>query len=268
MKKIIILFFFILLANIVNSQCFTTNTTFLAGEKISYKVAYNWGFIWVDAGKVIFEVDSLEKNGKTFYHFISSGRSLTRYDWIFKVRDSFESFVDVVGIKPFKFVRCTYENAYQVHNKYLFDHSKDKIYTFTENSNKKYQIDTLGLDECTFDVLSAIYYTRNIDFSHYSFGDTIPVSMIIDNEIYNLYIRYINKEVVENIDGKLYNCIKFKAMLVEGTIFNKGEDLIVWVTDDKNKIPIITEAKILVGSVKAYLTEAKGLRYKIEALIE
>jgi hypothetical protein len=268
LKKIKILFFFILFANIVNSQCFTENTTFLAGEIISYKVAYNWGFIWVDAGKVIFEVDSLEKNGKVFYHFNSSGKSLTRYDWIFKVRDRYESFVDPVDFKPFEFVRNTYENAYQVYNKYIFDYSNNKIFSFTENSKKNFQEDTLDLPDCTFDILSAIYYTRNIDFSKYKFGDKIPVSMIIDNEIYNLYIRYITKEIVENIDGKLYNCIKFKAMLIEGTMFSEGEDLIVWVTDDKNKIPIIVEAKILVGSIKAYLTEAKGLRYKMEALIE
>ncbi|MBI9038376.1 MAG: DUF3108 domain-containing protein [Bacteroidales bacterium] len=268
MKKIIILYFFLLFTNIVNSQCFTANTTFLSGEKISYIVAYNWGFIWVDAGKVTFEVDSLEKNGKNVYHFLSSGKSLTRYDWIFKVRDYFESFAETIDLKPLEFFRNTNENGYRVYNKYVFDHSLNKIFSFTENSNKDFLQDTLDLPACTFDVLTAIYYTRNIDFSKYKFGDKIPVSMIIDNEIFNLFIRYINKEVVENIDGKLYNCIKFKAMLVEGTIFSKGEDLTVWVTDDKNKIPIIAEAKILVGSVKAYLTQAKGLKYKIEALIE
>jgi len=268
LKKIIILFVFILFTNIVKSQCFTENTTFLSDEKISYKVAYNWGFIWVDAGKVVFEIDSLEKDGKQLYHFLSFGKSLTRYDWIFKVRDNFESFVNPIEFKPIEFIRNTKENSYRVYNKYLFDHTNNKIFSFTENSNKQYQEDTLNLPPFTFDVLSAIYYTRNIDFSKYKFGDKIPISMIIDNEIFNLYIRYINKEIVENIDGKLYNCIKLKSMLVVGTMFSEGEDLIVWITDDKNKIPIMAEAKILVGSVKAYLTQVEGLRYKIEALLE
>ena len=42
-------------------------------------------------------------------------------------------------------------------------------------------------------------------------------------------------------------------MLVKGTIFKGGEDLLVWVTDDNKRVPVLVEAKILVGSVKAIL---------------
>jgi len=34
----------------------------------------------------------------------------------------------------------------------------------------------------------------------------------------------------------------------------------LWVTDDLNKIPVLIEAKILVGSIKAYLTDLQGVR--------
>ena len=37
--------------------------------------------------------------------------------------------------------------------------------------------------------------------------------------------------------------------------------MFIWVTADENKVPVLVEAKILIGSVKAYLTGAKGLRY-------
>lgn len=33
----------------------------------------------------------------------------------------------------------------------------------------------------------------------------------------------------------------------------------VWVTDDQNRVPIVVEAKILIGSVKAVFVEAEGL---------
>jgi hypothetical protein len=49
-------------------------------------------------------------------------------------------------------------------------------------------------------------------------------------------------------------------MLVEGTIFKGGEDLMVWVTNDENKVPVMVEAKILIGSVKAYLTGYENLK--------
>ena len=88
----------------------------------------------------------------------------------------------------------------------------------------------------------------------------IPISVIIDDNIYPIYIRELGKEVVENQDGTKYRCIKFSAKMVQGTIFKGDEDILVWVTDDENKIPVYIEAKILVGTVKAYVKEMKGLR--------
>jgi len=70
----------------------------------------------------------------------------------------------------------------------------------------------------------------------------------------------LGKVVLKTKDGNKYNCIKFSALLIEGTIFKGGEDLFVWVTDDENRIPVMIEAKIIVGSVKALLSGTEGLR--------
>ena len=92
--------------------------------------------------------------------------------------------------------------------------------------------------------------------------------MIIDGKIYPLYIRYLGKENIRTHDGKQqYKCIKFSVLLVEGTIFKGGEDMNIWVTDDENKIPVLVESKILVGSVKAYLNTTQGLRNPTTAKI-
>jgi hypothetical protein len=110
-------------------------------------------------------------------------------------------------------------------------------------------------------VLTAIYHARNLDFSKYSIDQKIPLSLIIDNEIYDLYLRYQGREEIKVRGGTRYNCIKFSAMLVEGTIFSGGEHLTVWVTDDKNRIPVMVKAKILVGSVKAVLKSTRNLKH-------
>ena len=51
-------------------------------------------------------------------------------------------------------------------------------------------------------------------------------------------------------------------------MFKGGEDLFVWVTDDQNRIPVLVEAKILVGSVKAMLAGSSGLRNPVTAKIK
>ena len=234
---------------------------FQPGEVVKYKAYYNWNFVWLHAGEVTFTVDDKNYNGLDTYHFQAKGKTLKSYEWLYKVDDHFQSYVDQDNFFPVYFERRTREGNYRVHNRYQFDNKEKYIFSKTENSEEPYNEDTLDITKPVFDVLTAIYYSRNIDYDNLEKGDKIPLPMVVDNKVYDLYIRYLGKESVKVKDNGRLNCIKFTAMLVEGTIFNKGEHLTVWVTDDKNRIPVMVEAKILVGSVKAIFKSAENLKY-------
>jgi hypothetical protein len=114
-------------------------------------------------------------------------------------------------------------------------------------------------------VLSAIYYARNIDYNKYKPGDKIPFTMFLDEEVHNLYIRYLGKEEIKTRYGK-FRAIKFKPMLIKGTIFEGGEKMTVWVSDDRNRVPLRIESPITVGSVKVDMMGYKNLRYPLSAM--
>jgi len=242
------------------SQCNIKNTTFKDGEKLNYTVYYNWGLIWVNAGKVSFEVKSAVLDDQKVFHFDSFGKSHSAYDWIFKVRDSYQSYASMDSLTSLKFHRQTHEGGFIANNKYIFDHNKNLIYSFVEDSDHPYKEDTLELPDCTYDILTAAYVIRNYNFLKYEKDEKIPISVVIDNKVHNLYFRYRTKATIETRKGDRYNCIKFTALLLEGSLFKGGEDLVVWVTDDENRIPVLIEAKIVVGSVKVYLDEVTGIR--------
>lgn len=254
--------------NFAFSQCFETNFAFCPGEVLNYEIYYNWGFVWLNAGNIDFKVNSGTFHDRPIYYFDSQGSTYKSYDWFFKVRDRYQCYLDVETLRPLWFHRENYEGGFEADYKYFFNHSDNVVYSYTQNSERPFKKDTVEIPPCTFDLLSLIYYSRNIDFSDLHAGDSIPIISIIDNEVYNLYIRYLGKEVIENKFGEEYNCIKFSALLVEGTIFKDGEDLLVWVSDDKNRIPILVEAKILVGSIKAYLSSMEGVRNPVESLVK
>jgi hypothetical protein len=238
------------------------------GEKLEYEAYYNWGFIWLNAGYVEFAVKSATFRSQPVYHLDSYGASHASYDWIFKVRDHYQSYLDKETFQPLWFHRQNYEGGFEVDNKYFFDHRNNSVLSFTQNSDRPFKKDTLTIPDCTYDVISLVYYCRNLDFSKLAIGDSVPITSILDNEIFNLYIRYLGKEVIKTREGVEYQCIKFSALLVEGTIFKGGEDLSVWITDDLNRVPVLVEAKILIGSVKAYLKTMKGLKNPVRARIE
>jgi len=266
MLKLLVSILILLQSVLVFAQdtlCKFPNYTFRVGENVTYRAYYNWKFIWLNAGDVFFSVkDTVYKNQDSF-HFISKGWSLKEYDWFFKVRDSFESIVAKDGFKPLWFLRDTEEGGFKTYNRYDFNHSNNQVNIISYTSKRAYKEETKIIRPCSFDVLSAIYFCRTIDFNAYKQGDKIPLTMVIDNDVFNLFIRYLGKEDLKlHKDTKIYSTIKFSVMLVEGTIFKGGEDMTIWVTDDGNRVPLMVEAKILIGSVKAVITGASGLLNK------
>jgi hypothetical protein len=178
------------------------------------------------------------------------------------VRDYFESIVYKKNLKPLYYHRKTLEGNLLTDNEYIFNHKKNKIYSSTYNSKSELKKDTLELDNCIFDVLSATYFTRSLDFSDMKINDSIPITTIMDNEKIKIYVKYLGKEIITHKNKKKYDTIKFSTTVAEGSVFKGGEQIVVWVSNDKNKIPILIKADILVGSVKVYLLENKNLKYK------
>jgi hypothetical protein len=112
-----------------------------------------------------------------------------------------------------------------------------------------------------------VYYARNIDFNKYKPGDKIPFDMFLDDEIYHLYLRYEGKDNVKTKYGK-FRAIKFKPLLIKGSIFEGGEQMNVWVSDDANHLLLRAESPISVGSIKVDMMGYKNLRYPLTSLIK
>jgi hypothetical protein len=245
----------------VFAQCHIDSKAFASGEVITYKAYYNWGFIWLHAGEVEFKVMPVKYEGRDLLHLYAFGTSFKSYDWIFKIREKYQAYIDPETLTPFWYERDVTEGSYTAFENYTFDYGNNLINTYVQKRKNPGVTGTLPLTPCLFDVMSAVYYFRSVDFSKYQVGEKIPINMILDSETYQLYVRYLGKEEVKTRDKVKYNCIKFAVQLVEGTMFKGDEDAVIWVTDDANRVPVIVEAQILVGSVKAILNETKGLKY-------
>ena len=246
--------------------CPINNTAFQSGEKFVLKVYYNWTAIWLNAGEVVFKVQEKELNDKPVFHVTAAGQTYKSYEWFYKVKDQYETYLDVNTLKPYKFVRDVNEGGYLIKNIYDFDHQSRKVYT-QDLLKTPVEKNTYEIPSCVHDVVSAIYYARNIDFDKYKKDDRIPLSVFIDGEVYNMYIRYMGKETIKTKLGK-FRTIKFKPLLLDNEYFEGGEKMIIWVTDDANKIPVRIETPITVGSIKADLMSYSGLKYDFGAKVD
>jgi hypothetical protein len=239
--------------------CSQTNTAFNTGEKITYTIFYNVIGLYVHAGDAQFTVMPTKWEGDAAFTFTATGNSNRRYDWIFKVRDKYESIVDSKTLLPYFFSRSINEGSFHQNQTLTFNQKSNEVTTHKGASFKS--------ADCTFDVISAVYAVRNLDFSNLQVNEKVYLNFFLDNELFPSYFKYLGKEVIQTRFGK-FKALKIAPLLVKGSMFEGGERMTIWVTDDENHVPIRIETPIIVGSIKVDMKSYEGLRHPLTAMIE
>ena len=233
--------------------CGITNKAFKPGELITYNVFYAVAGIYVNAGTATFSLTEEKVNNIPAYHVVGEGRTNSGYDWIFKVRDRYESYFDAGTMQPVRSIRSVNEGKYKKYEEVVFD-AKNNTATNKKGVHK--------VPQNIQDVISAVYCARNLDYTGYKVGDKIPFNMFFGSEVYNIYIRYAGKETVKTKYGNVRTII-LKPLLLKGDTFKGGEGMTVWVTDDNNHVPVKIESKLSVGSIKVDLVNYQNLKYPL-----
>lgn len=229
----------------------------IPGEVARYEAFYHWGFIWVSAAQVEFRVDTVAGDSQLL-RLRSVGASWPSYDWFFPVRDTFDSWVDRRTVLPVRSRISTLEGSHRKQFEAHFAPAGSISYTVADNQQGDSR-GTLFSDGGVRDVMSAVYACRRLDFDRMEPGHVEPIPTVMDDSVYALYIRYQGRDTIAlRGSDQRHPSHRIKAKLIEGTIFREGEDLTVWITDDRRRLPLVVEAKILIGSVKAFLVSAQA----------
>ena len=237
---------------------YVDNLAFNYGEELTYKLRYSL-YINVNVGEAKLVVANEPKmiGNKTHYHLVAEGKSYKFYDAFMKVRDRYESYVNTSNFLPSTSVRVINEGRYHFDDYTVYNHYKH------EAQNKKGKVHKIGHN--AQDILSAIYLARTLDYSNAKKGDSFMMNVFIDDSNYVLGMRYIGKETIKGKDGNTYKCIKLSPILILDRVFKTQNAMILWVSDDQNKIPVKIYAAINVGAVYVDLFQYKGLKNPFQA---
>lgn len=241
------------------ASCAIANTAFQPGEKVNMTVFYTVGnMINVPAGSASFTTTQEKLNGREVYHIVGEGRTLPSYEWAYKAKDVYETYMDVETMQPLKFVRNINEGGYKKYQNVSFNKSANTAIT----NEGVFKVPT-----CVHDVISAVFYARNIDYNKLRVNDRVPISIFLDNEVFPMQIRYMGKETISTRYGK-FKTIKFRPNVIKGNIFKGDENMYVWVTDDANRVPVRLESPIIVGKVRVDMVGYSGLKNPESALLK
>lgn len=225
-----------------------TNNAFKEGEVLTYRMHYGA----LNAGIAVLEVKPqvLDISGRKVMHIVANGYTNGAADWFFKVRDRYETYLDKDAMVPWLFVRRVDEGGFKFSQDYTFNHYTKKV---DVGNGEKFDF-PVGIQ----DMVSSFYTARSMDLSNAKAGDTFTLNSFVDKEIWPLKIKFIGREEIDTDIGR-YKCLKFRPVVQKGRVFKHDEDLNVWISDDKNHIPMRVQANIIIGSIKMDITSAKNL---------
>ena len=243
---------------------------FTNGEQMDFILHYKWGAINTDVGSATVTLDSLTYNGEKAFLCSAQGRTTRMFDRVFKVREDFKSWFTRDGLRPLKFSRDTYEGGYEAKNTYHYNWNAAEPYIAAEvfSSKRGMKSMQLPLTPCTFDLPALFFFARNMDFDVVEPGKRYPMTFAIDDDIYNVYFILYGRETIKVKGLGSVRTIKFAAKLLEGEVFKGEEDMLIWVTDDSNRLPVYFEAPLLVGTATGRMSGYDGLKYPFDALIQ
>lgn len=252
---IILIILFLATATTINSQDNfrkLENKAFKEGEKLTFDVKY--GF--VTAGIATMQVPSIKRiSGRNAYHVTFEVNTVPSFDLFYRVRDRYETYIDVEGLFPWRFEQHIREGKYSRDFAAFFDQRKGKAKT----SEGEYDIPLY-----VHDIVSAFYFARTLDYSDMKPGDKINLQNFYKDKVHDLDVKYHGKETI-NVPAGRFDCIIVEPLVREGGLFKSEGNIVIWLTDDDIKMPVRVKTKVIVGAIDADLTSYEGLKGSLKS---
>jgi len=227
------------------------------GEVLRYKVHYGV----VNAAEAVIDVDPEihRVNNRPCYKANVYGKTIGSFDFFLRIRDTWRSYIDTTAILPQHFYRNIEEGKYRKKENVNFDHHRNLALVESKRTG------TYKIPDNIQDIVSGFFYLRTLNLDRYRNGDQIRLQGFFDEEIFDFTIVFRGRETVETKAGKI-RTFKLVPKMPDNKLFAGPDAISVYLSDDKNKVPVLIQAEMLVGSVKVDLYKASGLRYKLNVV--
>ena len=158
------------------------NQSFRSGEQLDYVIHY--GIIDAGTARLELKKEDTKINGREVLHSIGTGKSLGAFDWFFKVRDKYETYIDEEGVFPHVFKRDVDEGGYKINQEYKFYQHANLI----DNGKERVK----DVPNYVQDMLSSFYYARTLDYDNAKKGDVFVINSYVDEKVFPIKIKFKN----------------------------------------------------------------------------
>lgn len=204
------------------------------GERLEFDIYYGS----IPAGSASLEVRSEATADGAIYRITSRAHSNDLVSIFFEVDDHAVSEIDAATYRPKHYEKRISEGSFKKH------------VTVKYGSDGSVQAgdETFRVEPGTRDILSALYYVRGQDLR---VGEDVIVRTFENGKCYQARVKVLGREKVSTHRGD-YQCLVVEPEIAEG-IFAKAGRVLIYLTDDALKLPVLVKSKVKIGSFVAEL---------------
>ena len=248
-----------------NEHPVVPNDNFITGEKLEYKL--NFGIFTVGKAQTKVYDQMYRVNGRECYRMDIVGRTSGLVDWIAQVDDTWGAYVDSVSLLPHISYRNISEGRYKRNEIVKFDHQTDmiEVKVLNQKTRKFKEPKYYKAPDNIRDILGGYLYFRTIDFSRLNPGDTVGLDAFFEDTFYDFKVVFVGKERIRTKAGR-FNSIVLDPLMPKNDIFDGKSSVRIWISDDKNHIPLKARAKMFLGNASCELIDFQGLKHDLNTV--
>lgn len=256
------IFLFLILFSSVQLMSQTANPTkasFQPGEKLSYKVSYFMSSVRTDLAGLEMNTINVPGKEKPIYRLEFNASTFSDMDNFAKIRHTYQTWVDAATVKPLIMKQDSDIKGHTTKSKYSFKYKTktaeiEVISSDAPTINKK-----VAIADNTLDIVSLLYYLRNLDYETFKAGKTIPLSVLFLERVLNIKVKYMGKETIDVEKQGKKVCYKLALELDNDFVVKKNANFL-WLTADNDRVPALISANFKEGEVLVKLTGTSGLK--------
>ncbi len=182
---------------------------------------------------------------RSLRRLVTTARSNDFVSFFFPVRNYAESLIDARTFLPQHLIFQRREGRRHEDFDMRFDHVAGQV-TLQKNGQPSVHSIVPG----THDILSCVYFLRTMPALEQ--GSSVQLNIYHDRKNYQVDVHVEAVEPVAGPWGTVEAIRLLAVMPFRGIFLNEG-NIRFWLTNTEERIPVMMEARVIVGSVKALL---------------
>ena len=244
---------------------------YVPGETLRYKMSYKAKFFPnTEVANVVMQTTETTLDGLPVYKVYGYGQTNRTFNWILSVKDAYTVWVDPATLRTKRFDSDIKEGDYTFKSTYIFDWHNNNVHTRWQSRNRPENFKTMKISDQSMDAVSLYYNLRTVSDDEIKEGFAKELEMVLEDTVRFLRFRFDGREVKKIKNLGHFRTLKFRCQIAtsDGFSFADGTEFEVWISDDRNKIPLYIKSPIKVGSINAYLSSFEGLRYPLDCKVD